>query len=81
MNLEAKIAAATRCLEREYPKGVPAALQDAVEVEITREHYLALRQRIAGWVREYLDVSIKVAHWLQLDRGGRKPAPDHSQLA
>jgi hypothetical protein len=45
MNLDAKIAAAVRCLEREYPKGVdPAALDDVI-TEITREHRAEFRQR------------------------------------
>lgn len=50
MNLDAKIAAAVRCLEREYPKGVdPAALDDVI-TEITREHRAEFRQQLnARW--------------------------------
>jgi hypothetical protein len=82
MNLEAKITAAVRCLEREYPKGVPPALQELVESEVTREHYAEFRQRLGAWFREYLDVSVTVARLMQLGRtGSARRAPDHSQIA
>jgi len=38
MNLESKISAAVRCLEREYPQGIDQPTLDYVIAEITREH-------------------------------------------
>jgi hypothetical protein len=54
MHLDAKISAAVRCLEREYPKGIDPATLDYVVGEITREHHAEFRQRLQSQLRRLL---------------------------
>jgi hypothetical protein len=56
MNLDAKITAAVRCLEREYPQGIDPATLDYVVGEITREHAEEFRQRLELRARKALSL-------------------------
>jgi len=62
MKLDAKIQAAVRCLQREYPNGIDQPTLDYVIGEITREHRAEFRQQSALQARRLLSALLGAAN-------------------